>query len=350
MTSKDNRPKGDLLDQAMRQSYQECNPLFTTIEITLDCNLKCKHCYNYDREEQNVPNGQAMSREEILETIAAVAAEGALFICLTGGEALLHPHLEDFIQEIIKQHSVARLKSNGLLLNEKKIERLARLGVDLIDISLYGASEESYRNFTGSGSAFTRVMNAIDACIAQKMNISLSIILNRSNIHELDAMVNMAREKGVSFQFSDEITSRYDGDTAPQQLALSEADYEQLLKGPFSEYFNHYNDDNTFQCNCARSVCGISAFGEVYPCIGAPLKSGNLRNQSFAQIWKESKVLNDIRNIQKEDFKECNKCDFKNYCNRSSGGIYINTGEYKGCDEDSLMKARVRSKVAAEDS
>jgi radical SAM protein with 4Fe4S-binding SPASM domain len=89
-------------------------------------------------------------------------------------------------------------------------------------------------------------------------------------------------------------------------------------------------------------VCGISSKGEVYPCIGAPVPSGNLNVLSFEEIWNHSPVLNKIRNLQSKDFVECQKCQYIEYCSRSSGSIYTNTKNYTGCDSSTLMQAKKR--------
>jgi radical SAM protein with 4Fe4S-binding SPASM domain len=77
-------------------------------------------------------------------------------------------------------------------------------------------------------------------------------------------------------------------------------------------------------------VCGITAFGEVYPCIGAPVPSGNLRRNSFHEVWSNSPTLRWIRGLTLQDFPACRSCDHMKHCRRSSGVIYNNTGFYNG--------------------
>ncbi|MDP7038507.1 MAG: SPASM domain-containing protein, partial [Myxococcota bacterium] len=104
-----------------------------------------------------------------------------------------------------------------------------------------------------------------------------------------------------------------------------------------------FSENRLMQCSCAKGKCAISSTGEVYPCIGAPIPSGNIREQSFADIWQRSPVLNRIRNLKHEDFSSCQGCDLRPYCQRSSGAVYANTGDYTAaepwvCQEAAVLK------------
>jgi radical SAM protein with 4Fe4S-binding SPASM domain len=96
-------------------------------------------------------------------------------------------------------------------------------------------------------------------------------------------------------------------------------------------------------------VAGISAFGDVYPCIGAPIASGNLRRQSFHEIWSGSPQLNWIRGLRLDDFPTCKSCEHISHCRRSSGTIYNNTGQYTGParvgDDWTCMEAAVLHRI-----
>jgi len=90
-------------------------------------------------------------------------------------------------------------------------------------------------------------------------------------------------------------------------------------------------------------VVGISFTGKVFPCIGAPIIAGDLRRDSFGNIWKNSPEFKKIRNLKASDFKSCETCNVIDYCQRSSGAIYCDTGDYTGCSESTLSAAKIRS-------
>lgn len=344
MSAKDQFTKTSLLEAMIQKAREACIPLITTLEITQSCNYKCHHCYNFDRSN-DLPEklkANALRPEEILRIIDEVASSGALYLNFTGGEALLHPHLDDFIKRARTHHLEARLKTNGSLLNKERCEKLDLAGLAGMDISLYGFSEYSYEKLTGKKGMFQKTLEGIKAAKIQGFDVHASIILHRYNIDELKLMIEFCQQYAIQFQFSTEITERYDDSAGSRDFEITKEQFKEQLAGEFSDIFMHLNPEKSVQCSCARTVCGISSTGEVYPCIGAPIASGNLREKSFGDIWKNSEVLNKIRGLKSFDFKSCVTCDHAEYCSRSSGSVYINTNDYTGCDPVTLQQAKLR--------
>ena len=339
-----------LLDQMISKARDLCLPLVTTLEITQHCNLKCHHCYNFDRSKEMPEHlkNNVLSSEEILRIIDELSASGALYLNLSGGEVLLHPHLDDFIRKARLNHLEVRIKTNGILLTSERCQRLDTAGLCGLDVSLYGLSDYSYDKITGKAGMLEKALKGIQAAKSQGFNLNINLIMHRYNIHELKSMIEYCQLNDLSYQFSTEITERYDGTNGSKEFEITKEQFSELLRGEFSELFMHNNAEQSLQCSCARSVCGISSAGEVFPCIGAPIPSGNLRSKSFADIWKNSEVLQGIRNLKPVDFKSCSTCEHINYCNRSSGSIYTNTKNYTGCDSITLEQAKSRQEFALE--
>ncbi|MBT3583357.1 MAG: radical SAM protein [Halobacteriovoraceae bacterium] len=339
-----------LLSQAARDAYHSCTPLFTTIEIGLQCNFKCLHCYNFDRSKIPDPalKETALNSNEILDVIDQVASAGALYITFTGGEPLLHPDLTKFIERVKFNKSVARIKTNGSYLTIEKCHELYQAGLVTLDISFYGLDNQTYEQFTGVSNGFDLTMQGIKNSLKVGFEFFVNIIVHKGNYKDIRKMMKLLDDLKVNYQFSDEITERYDGSEGSKNCALTEQDFGQLLESEDGELFFNYSEEPVYQCACARSVCGISSNGEVFPCIGAPVPSGNLRDKKFLEIWDNSSVLKGIRGLVEKDFTECESCDHKNFCSRSSGAIYSNTKNYTGCDEDTLLRAKARHKKASD--
>lgn len=336
-----------IVENMFKKASKECIPLVTTLEITQGCNYKCHHCYNFDRTKE-MPSDlkeNLLKPEEILNIIDQVAATGALYLNFTGGEALLHPHLDDFIKRARTHHLEARLKTNGSLLTKSRCEKLEQAGLAGMDISLYGFSEFSYQKLTGKEGMFEKTIEGIKNAVAQGFNVNVSIILHRYNIDELKSMVTFCQDNKIAFQFSTEITERYDESSGSKDYEITREQFTEQLAGEFAEVFMTLNPEKSLQCSCAKTVCGISSSGIVYPCIGAPIPSGNLRENSFEDIWKNSEVFTKIRNLKREDFKSCMTCEHIEFCNRSSGSIYTNTKEYTGCDASTFEQAKLRHEI-----
>lgn len=316
------------------RAFDHCVPLNVTLELTLRCNLRCVHCYNFDRDRP-YPIGRRddeLADDEVLRILGEVHAAGCLEITFSGGEAMLHPRITDFAAHARSLGMAVRIKSNGTLFSPAMVERLAAAGVHAVDISLYGAAAETHDRFVRKPGAFAQTLDGIRAAHEHGMNTQLSIVLVRANAGELEGMIALARSLGVTATMNPHLSARYDGTREPLDERINRPTLERLYRGPLRDLTPapSCTRDRSLQCACARSVCGISAHGEVYPCIGAPMPSGNLRRQSFAEIWKSSPQLNWIRGLQRSDFAACQSCAHQAHCQRSSGVLFVNTGQYTG--------------------
>jgi radical SAM protein with 4Fe4S-binding SPASM domain len=320
-------------------------PLSASIEITLRCNLACVHCYNFDRGRPYTKEdvGRELTPEEIIRVIDELADAGCLFLSFTGGEALLHPQLETFVRHARKRRFHVKVKTNGATLSAAKVQMLADAGVRRIDVSLYGATPATHDAFTARAGSFDKTMRGIRTARQAEIQVRANMCVTRGNAGEIETMLETVEELGCTVGFDPFITARYDGTTSSLEHAVDHAGLEGLYEGPLRRFLRKpdFDPQRSVQCACARTNCGISATGEVYPCIGAPVPSGNLRQKSFAEIWKTSPQLNRIRQLGLEDFTTCKTCSLRPFCNRNSGVVYTNTGNYTGPEAFTCMDASV---------
>jgi MoaA/NifB/PqqE/SkfB family radical SAM enzyme len=94
------------------------------------CNLACAYCNEYDRTSDPVP------LEEMRRRLDKLADLGTSIITLSGGEPMMHPHLDEIVAHISRRRMIAGLITNGFYLNPKRIERLNRAGLKYLQISI----------------------------------------------------------------------------------------------------------------------------------------------------------------------------------------------------------------------
>src|SRR5439155_25647388 len=181
-------------DSLDRRAMQACIPLHVTFEITLRCNLRCVHCYNFDRGLAYHPHRereQELTAEEIHDILEQLHQEGCLFLAFTGGEALAHPYIEDLIRHACRIGMAVRLKSNGALLNEQRVQRIADAGVSAVDISLYGADAPTHDAFVRRTGAFERTMEGARAARDRGLKVRFSLLVVQSNADQIDRMIEL---------------------------------------------------------------------------------------------------------------------------------------------------------------
>lgn len=328
-------------------AYEAYVPLFATVELTLKCNLHCVHCYNFDRS-QPLPTGDELTPAEIYQVIDDLAAAGCLELSFSGGEALLHPHLDDFVVRARGHLCAVRLKTNAMALTSTRAQRLADLGVTAVDVSFYGASPATHDAFTTMPGSFLKTLKGARAARDAGMRVSLSFCLTKHNAPEIEGMLALAEGEGMRYTLDPQLTARYDGTDSSLDHRVDHETLEALYRGPLAEALGEPScrSDNDLQCSCARAVAAVSATGEVYPCIGAPLPAGNVRQGGFRAIWKDSPVLNKIRGLGLDDYAACKICPDRGFCRRSNGVTFVNTGEYTGADPWTCGEAAIIRRIA----
>jgi radical SAM protein with 4Fe4S-binding SPASM domain len=338
----------DPRSQLKRLAHERCIPLSVTMELTLRCPLRCAHCYNFDRSTPP-PSPAALTDAEVLGIIDQLRDAGCMTVAFTGGEPLTHPSLDAFVAHAAARRLRVVLKSNATLLSAPRARRLVEAGCRAADIGLYGASARTCDAFTGIRGSFERALAGIRAALEAGIHVRLNFPIVRTNADEIDAMIGLAERLGAEIGLDPQITARYDGTRGSLDLRVDRATLERLYAGPLRQMRPSPCFDGAVgvQCNCARSVCGISSTAEVYPCIGAPLAAGNLRRQSFAQIWRDSPVLRRIRGLTLDDFAVCKPCPDRPWCRRNSGVAYVNTGNYTGPEPFTCMEANVLRGIEA---
>ena len=323
-----------------RRAVEQCIPLKATLETTLACNLRCAHCYNFDRQAGAVPhNAKAfLTAEEILDAMDQLASAGTIELSLTGGEVLIHPHLWRFLDHAKALHFRVALLTNGVQLTKDVVARVSSYkNICRVSISVYGASAAVADAFTRHPGGFDATISGIRRAQTAGLPVQVKFIITTDNVHEVDAMGDLAERLGVPFDPMTQITGRHDGNDNSTAQRISLDTWERLYRGPLGSTLkgpmrSRSELEQNWACACARTNVAITSVGNVQPCIGVPWSDGNIRERSFAEIWRTSEVFRTIRGYRLADYVHCQPCPLKAYCNRSNGGALMASGSYTGID------------------
>jgi AdoMet-dependent heme synthase len=113
---------------------------------------------------------------------------------------------------------------------------------------------------------------------------------------------------------------------------------------PMGHPGGHPSDLNamTKGCLAGTGVCFISHEGEVYPCGYLPVIAGDLRKQTFVDIWEHSQVFEELRDTNHLKGK-CGCCEFRNVCMGCRARAYAATGDFM--DEEPFCVYEPRTKA-----
>jgi MoaA/NifB/PqqE/SkfB family radical SAM enzyme len=168
------------------------------VEAAFACNLRCVMCPW--REMAKGAAHQGLMTQKIWQAIRPHLPAAQSIDFTGGGEPLLQPRLAQWIAEAKAAGCETGFLSNGLLLNEEKLEKILEAGIDWVCISMDGANAEIY-NKIRVGSNFERVCQNV-ANIARLRDGSqpktmINFVLMKMNFHQVEEIVRLAGRLGV---------------------------------------------------------------------------------------------------------------------------------------------------------
>ena len=320
-------------------------PLSAHLDLTYRCNERCIHCY-LDHDDTG-----EMTFAEIDRLLGEMAAAGVLRLTLSGGEPLLRT---DFFPIVRRARDLAfsvKLKTNGILIKEKEAAALRDLCLEDIQISIYSHRSEVHDAITKVHGSLARSLAAAKFLLSQGLRVNFANVLMRNNAHDYPAVQALARELGAGFTVDPTITPHLNGERSLLALNIASEDLRSVLRdtrvtGPLAESCAIPGADelDAAPCSAGHSACYISPYGEVYPCVQFPLASGNVRRQSFSEIWHDSPQLSEVRAIRIRDLPVCSTCAHAISCTRCPGLAYME-GNMRGPSSADCTKSFARTGV-----
>ena len=348
----------ELISQLQGKAAARFLPFNVTLELTLNCNIRCLHCYNLDRDEPRhgaCGSGNAdqqkpeLTLPEILRLLSDLRDAGCLILGLTGGEVLTYPHLFAVLDRARELNLAVQLLTNGTMLQPGIAARLAAyrnlLGVS---ISLYGATADVHDGITQIAGSFRRTWEGAQRLRAAGVAVRLKFIVMNPNAHQMAEMLAQATARGFPYMVDVTITPRHDGTRGSLAMRVTEDQLADLYRGPLRDLLpsgSRPMTEDQFSCNCARGNCAISVTGDVQPCVSVPWSAGNVRERPFIDIWRYSPVFQRIRGLRIADYEACAPCPDKSYCSRNRGAAFNHSGSYTGTDPFVCKTAAITREV-----
>lgn len=174
---------------------------YLRLSITEVCNFQCKYCLPNGYKKQTGPS--VLSQEELIRAARAFSELGLSKIRLTGGEPTTRKDFTEIAQQIAdlpKVKSLA-LTTNGYQLAQKAGE-WRDAGITAINLSIDSLEPEKFREITGHDRC-QDVLAGLNAAIeAGFKTVKVNVVYMRGiNDHEIDAFIDLARNKPISVRF-----------------------------------------------------------------------------------------------------------------------------------------------------
>ena len=173
-------------------------PLLVTWQLTRDCDLACLHCCTDSAPGKKLPD--ELSEAEAIRVAREIADAGVPYVMLAGGEPLVSQSFWP-VAELLGEAGVSlKVETNGQKVDREVAERLARLPIRSVQVSLDGDTEASYAR-QRPGGTLARAHAACEALVAAGLPLEITFAPTRFNIHEAGAVIERARRLGA-FRFN----------------------------------------------------------------------------------------------------------------------------------------------------
>lgn len=286
--------------------------------LTDRCNLRCMHCY-----QTGAATGE-MSFHEIREAVDEISEAidewkktyGIDFSTdcnVTGGEPFLRIDLPDILGLMRDRGFVLYLLTNGILVDKAKAAMLSALGVNGVQVSIEG-TEETHDAIRGKGS-FAASLRGVRHLFDAGLKVTLNVTLSSLNAGEFERLVELSLGIGTQRLGFSRLVPSGRGEAMIGSMLGTEkvrALYEKIYAfntngleivtgDPVASQFSM--NDGAADCGdipsggCAAGVSGLTILpdGTLLPCRRLHIPVGNIRTDSFREVWAASEVLEALR-------------------------------------------------------
>src|SRR6266511_976247 len=344
--------------------------------LTQRCNLHCAHCYM--SAFAGADTAQELSTQECRRVIDEIAtANPNVFLFLTGGEPLLRKDLFELAACSADKGFTVVLGTNGVLLRDKQAHQMRQSGIQGASISLDSTDPQQHDAFRHLPGAWHGARRAPEALRAEGLDFSIHTSITTWNVEEIPAMIDLARQLGakvLNFFFlvrtgrgadlTDITPEQYEriltylarvqglGNPTDSVAGGRSSAFEQpedpwtvpagrsgglIIRAKCAPFFRRilYMLDASSpllqnyahgSCPAGKAYCRIMPEDDVTPYSYMPLVAGNLRQQSFTEIWHKATVFEALRDPHLGG--RCGACEFSKICGGCRCRAYATYGDY----------------------
>ena len=288
-------------------------------DLTSNCNMFCKHCYNNSGICNNVPD--AMTPEKWVNFVNYIVEHGGVFECiLTGGESFLIGDTLFKIMDILHEDgTIFLLITNGSFMTESKAKWLSKYHYHWLQISIDSVSAEYHDSFRQLKGSWQKAVEAASMVSKNAIPLKIAHCVTPYNLHEVDDMCALAYSLGATSILAGEIC--FSGRATQNQDLFLSNEQKHILKQKIEENRERYKGRMRVKSSNSvseglkrhlkfpRSSIVIRPNGDIRLDDMLPFVVGNVLTEDFEKIlstrieecWKNPKVIKFISDFDEND-------------------------------------------------
>ena len=329
-------------------------PISGTFELTSRCNFNCKMCYIHGMEDMDSLRKGELSVKEWLSIAEEAKKEGLLFLLLTGGEAMIRDDFMELYEALAQMGFRLVINTNGSLVTDEILDLFRRYPPGRVNVSMYGASEETYSRLCGVRRR-DRVAKAIQDLKALGISVRMIMTITPYNCEDMQAVYGFSRREGTLLEMTSymfppvrrdegmqgENAARFSAAEAGRYMVEKECialtpeqrheravkvtehvkRMEEILSDPQREKPER---GEGICCQAGRSSFWITWDGRMKICGLTPEPEADVRELGFAAAWEAThRAASQIRLPV-----ECSSCARAELCRACAAMCQTETGYY----------------------
>lgn len=293
--------------------------------------------------EQMKPLGKECTAEQWLSLAQQAKDAGMVFLLLTGGEPLLRADFCELYGELSKMGLSIDINTNATLIDAKMAAFFSDNPPSKLNITLYGASRQTYQRLCGEAEAFDKVVNAIDMLCEAGLLVSLNATLTPENVCDTEQLAVFAKQRGLYLKMTSLVVPPFRRGRAEQPHRLSAEEAGRAAALGHLRYFGEETisrkvqtlqdtdlsvlDDCTLVgeagtgCLAGNSQFWIAWNGEMYPCCMMPWISAEPFTAGFLSAWEQ--ITDACAQIKQS--LQCRSCSLSGQCPSCTAIRYCET-------------------------
>ena len=335
-----------------KASYQGL-PLSGPFELTPGGNMACKMCYVRKTKAEQEAIAPLRTTEEWIQLGEQAKQAGMLYLLITGGEPFLYPGIREVLTRLHYMGLLIYINTNGSLIDAKTIEWLKECQPSRFNITLYGASDETYERLCGNPKGFTQATQAIRLLKEAGFTVKINCSVTPHNVNDLEGIFAFAREEQLVIQATSymfppvrrdvTMTGRNDRFT-PEEAAYQAARITALTDGyqNFLERMEKHTplslpdeleedcpqveaEGDKIRCRAGKCSFWITWEGNMLPCGIFPNEGAdNVFDLGFERAWEN--VRERTRKIRLP--AKCSSCELRDQCKSCAAMVITESGDF----------------------
>ena len=301
------------------------------LDVSYRCDLNCVHCYLDNRT-----TWPELMTAEWLRVLDQLAHLGTLFLVWSGGDVLQRADFNQLLAAACRLGFVSRIKTHAGAVTPATAALWAASRVARVDVSVYSLVPEVHDNITRSPGSLAATLRGIGCLIAEAVPVRVSVSVLDQTVDEIAALYRGLTALGCAVEFNMNVMRDLSASSALDNLNLSPENRIRAEK----LVWEHTRVDRALPasvstrqdsgpCGAGRTLGYISPDGALWPCVMFPMQLGHTREQSIAQIWRDSPQRQALAAWTNRDRTGCQSCGGSGLCFYCPGEAFKTTGDFK---------------------